>query len=211
MGKRILLRSCHATGLQIRRAAKSLVPLLPFRRQRLRISFDIDDTLACQALHSDAEPSRLPAFIHRWLGEPLRIGTRSLIRELRRQDCSVWVYTSSGRTPAYIRRWLMLHGIHVDGVVNSVRHRHALTARGLSNAPSKLPCAFDIDLHVDDSEGVQMEGQHHGFRVVVVRPDDQQWAQQVLDAVAQVQRQLARQQLVGRQVTAPQRAEVFSS
>ena len=211
MGKRMLLRSCHATGLQIRRAAKSLVPLLPFRRQRLRISFDIDDTLACQALHSDAEPSRLPAFIHRWLGEPLRIGTRSLIRELRRQDCSVWVYTSSGRTPAYIRRWLMLHGIHVDGVVNSVRHRHALTARGLSNAPSKLPCAFDIDLHVDDSEGVQMEGQHHGFRVVVVRPDDQQWAQQVLDAVAQVQRQLARQQLVGRQVTVPQPAEVFSS
>jgi hypothetical protein len=163
-------------------------------RQRVRISFDIDDTLACQLLHSPTEASRLPACVHRWLGEPLRQGTRALIRELRRQDCSIWVYTSSGRTPAYIRRWLLLYGIHVDGVVNSVRHTQALTARGLANAPSKLPNAFDIDLHVDDSEGVQSEGHDHGFRVVVVRPDDEQWAQRVLAAVAHVQAQIARQQ-----------------
>lgn len=162
-----------------------------FKRQRVRISFDIDDTLACQPHHSAAEDSKLPECVHRWLGEPLRNGTRALIRELRRQNCSIWVYTSSGRTPAYIRRWLLLYGIHVDGVVNSVRHGHALTARGLSNAPSKLPTAFDIDLHVDDSEGVQIEGYDHGFRVVVVRPDDEQWAQKVLEAVARVQAQLA--------------------
>ncbi|MGF6093863.1 hypothetical protein [Pseudomonas sp. 18175] len=162
--------------------------------QRVRISFDIDDTLACQPHHSAAEDSKLPECVHRWLGEPLRNGTRALIRELRRQNCSIWVYTSSGRTPAYIRRWLLLYGIHVDGVVNSVRHGHALAARGLSNAPSKLPTAFDIDLHVDDSEGVQLEGYDHGFRVVVVRPDDEQWAQKVLEAVARVQAQLAWQQ-----------------
>ncbi|MBN2979655.1 hypothetical protein [Pseudomonas lactucae] len=165
-----------------------------FKRPRIRISFDIDDTLACQLHHSATEHSRLPACLHRWLGEPLRHGARSLTRELRRQGCSVWVYTSSGRTPSYIRRWLLLYGIHVDGVVNSVRHNQALTERGLSNPPSKFPPAFDIDLHVDDSEGVQLEGYDHGFRVVVVDPQDKQWAQRVLEAVAQVQAQLARQQ-----------------
>ncbi|TFY87493.1 hypothetical protein DYL59_18110 [Pseudomonas kairouanensis] len=174
-----------------------------FKRQRVRISFDIDDTLACQPHHSAAEDSKLPECVHRWLGEPLRNGTRALIRELRRQNCSIWVYTSSGRTPAYIRRWLLLYGIHVDGVVNSVRHGHALAARGLSNAPSKLPTAFDIDLHVDDSEGVQIEGHDHGFRVVVVQPDDEQWAQKVLEAVARVQAQLAWQQQ-------PRRRAVYS-
>ncbi len=162
--------------------------------KRIRISFDIDDTLACQLHHSPTERSRLPACVHRWLGEPLRSGTRSLTRELRRQGCSVWVYTSSGRTPSYIRRWLLLYGIHVDGVVNSELHKQALTERGLANAPSKLPPAFDIDLHVDDSEGVQLEGIDHGFRVVVVDPQDEQWAQRVLDAVALLQTQLARQQ-----------------
>ncbi|PHN24486.1 hypothetical protein [Pseudomonas sp. ICMP 460] len=164
------------------------------RRPRIRISFDIDDTLACQLHHCAVEKSWMPACVHRWLGEPLRIGTRALTRELRRQGCSIWVYTSSGRTPSYIRRWLLLYGIRVDGVVNSVLHSQALTVHGLSNAPSKFPPAFDIDLHVDDSEGVRSEGHDHGFRVVVVDPQDVLWAQRVLDAVAEVQAQLARQQ-----------------
>jgi hypothetical protein len=157
------------------------------RHPRTRISFDIDDTLACHHGHVVAEKSRLPAAIHRWLGEPLRVGTRSLIRELRRRGCSIWIYTSSGRSPLYIRRWLLLHGIHVDGVVNNDRHRRSLAAHGFANSPSKFPPAFGIDLHVDDSEGVQMEGEAHGFRVVVVRPDDEHWTQKVLDAVTQSQ------------------------
>lgn len=158
-----------------------------FRNPRIRISFDIDDTLACHHSHDVAEKNGLPDLIHRWLGEPLRVGTRALIRELRRRGCSIWIYTSSGRSPFYIRRWLLLHGIHVDGVVNNDRHRHGLAAHGFSNSPSKFPPAFGIDLHVDDSEGVQMEGMAHGFRVVVVRPDDVHWAQRVLDAVAHSQ------------------------
>ena len=165
-----------------------------FSRPKMRISFDIDDTLACLPEHSDVEDSKLPEFVHRWLGEPLRVGTRSLIRDLRRQGCSVWIYTSSGRTPAYIRRWLMLYGIRVDGVVNSDRHAHALAQRGMLNTPSKLPSAFDIDLHVDDSDGVRAEGVDHGFRVVVVCPKDENWAQKVLDAAVDVQETLAWQQ-----------------
>jgi hypothetical protein len=165
-----------------------------FKRPRIRISFDIDDTLACLPHHSAAEPSNLPEFIHNWMGEPLRIGTRSLFRELRRQGHSIWIYTSSGRTPSYIRRWLMLYGIHVDGVVNSNRHQHALNRRGLANAPSKLPSAFDIDLHIDDSDGVRIEGNEHGFRVLVVCPKDKTWAEQVLEAAARVEAHVAWQQ-----------------
>lgn len=164
------------------------------RQARLRISFDIDDTLACLPEHAEAEPDRLPSFVHRWLGEPLRSGTRELISDLRRQGCSVWIYTSSGRTPAYIRRWLLLYGIRVDGVVNSDRHQHMLGQRGLVNSPSKLPSAFDIDLHVDDSEGVRLEGLEHGFRVVVVCPKDDQWTQKVKQAATDVQATLAWQQ-----------------
>ena len=51
--------------------------------------------------------------------------------------------------------------------------------------PSKYPPAFGIDFHVDDSEGVKIEGEEHGFRVVIVRPDDEHWARVVLDAVVQ--------------------------
>lgn len=177
----------------------------------MRISFDIDDTLACQLEHSAVEHSRLPAFVHRWLGEPLRSGTRSLIRDLRRQGCSIWIYTSSGRTPSYIRRWLLLYGIRVDGVVNSDRHYQAVAAQGLSNAPSKYPLAFDIDLHVDDSEGVRIEGVEHGFRVVVVDPQDPSWAQKVLEAAEDVQARLAWQQPLRHEAPARRRSEPLAS
>lgn len=211
MSRYSALDRCRTSSSQVWQAIKSSIPMPAFRRQRIRISFDIDDTLACQLHHCEVEQSRLPACVHRWLGEPLRIGTRSLIRELRRQECSIWVYTSSGRTQSYIRRWLLLYGIRVDGVVNSVRHNHALTKHGLSNSPSKFPPAFDIDLHVDDSEGVQIEGYDHGFRVVVVRPDDENWAQRVLDAAAAVQAQLAWQQPPRHKAPVQQLSETFSS
>ena len=188
-----LLEKCRMSAARGWEAMQRAVPGAADNAPRIRISFDIDDTLACQPEHSDVEPNWLAERLHSSLTEPLRIGTRALTRELRRQGCSIWVYTSSGRTPSYIRRWLLLYGIRVDGVVNSVLHNEALAARGLSNSPSKLPPAFDIDLHVDDSEGVRMEGHDYGFRVVVVDPQDQNWTQKVLDAVAVVQAQVARQ------------------
>ena len=149
----------------------------------MRISFDVDDTLVLQALEEPPEPGPFPAFIHRWLGEPLRLGTCSLVRELRRRGCSVWIYTSSGRTPFGIRLWLFLHGFRIHGVINDERHRRELAGRRFSRLPSKYPPAFGIDYHVDDSEGVRMEGEEHGFRVIVVRPGDEHWTQKVLDAV----------------------------
>lgn len=200
----------RASASRVWQAIAGAMPMHLFSRPRIRVSFDIDDTLACQLHHCAVEHSWLPACVHRWLGEPLRTGTRSLTRELRRQGCSIWVYTSSGRTPAYIRRWLLLYGIRVDGVVNSVLHNQALTTKGLSNGPSKFPPAFDIDLHVDDSEGVRTEGHAHGFRVVVVHPEDEHWAQRVLEAVADVRALLTRQQQVRRKSPVRQCSEAVS-
>jgi hypothetical protein len=52
-----------------------------------------------------------------------------------------------------------------------------------TRGPSKYPPAFGIHLHVDDSVGVAMEGQDHQFAVVVVSPEDPDWAARVLAAV----------------------------
>lgn len=152
----------------------------------MRISFDVDDTLVLHGSDAQPEAGRFPAFIHRWFGEPLRRGTCSLVSELRRRGCSVWIYTTSGRKPFGIRLWLFMHGIRVDGIVNDERHRKEVRGRRFTRLPSKYPPAFNIDLHVDDSEGVLMEGREHGFKVVVVRPDDKDWGQRVLEAVSDI-------------------------
>lgn len=148
----------------------------------MRISFDIDDTLVCREIPYPVESGRLPSFLLGRFCEPLRGGTRPLVDELQRRGCSIWIYTSSGRTPFQIRLWLFLHGIRVDGIVNDERHRRELSDLRFSRLPLKYPPAFSIDLNVDDSEGVRMEGDQHGFRVVVVRPEDRDWTEKVLNA-----------------------------
>lgn len=150
----------------------------------MRVSFDVDDTLVIHTAAALAERGWLPDFIHRWFCEPLRFGTCSLFRELRRQGCSIWIYTTSSRAPFSVRLWFLLHGVRVDGVINFERHVRDLTGHTFSRLPSKYPPAFGIDLHVDDSVGVRMEGEEHGFRVVVVSPDDPRWTEKILDAVA---------------------------
>ena len=149
----------------------------------MRISFDIDDTLVIRNSSLPRESGLLPGFLHKRFGEPLRQGTIELFRELHRRRCEIWIYTTSERTSWQIRRWLWLYGIQVAGIVNGEKHRKALA---LCNPPlfiSKYPPAFNIDLHVDDSEGVKMEGDAKQFCVIVVKPDDEFWAEKVLNAV----------------------------
>lgn len=150
----------------------------------MRISLDIDDTLVCNCPEALHEPK--PLFLRWTTVEPLRRGACELITELRRRGCEIWIYTSSLRTTFHIRLWLLLYGIRVDGVINEERHRTQLSGRSFVRLPSKYPPAFGIDLHVDDSQGVLMEGQEHGFRVLIVGPDDIQWTQKILDVVDQM-------------------------
>jgi hypothetical protein len=143
----------------------------------VRISFDIDDTIVC----GPAVPTeQYLAWWRRWqYAEPLRHGTKSLMEELLRRGCEIWVYTTSYRSPRYLRGWFRGFGIPVGGVVNQDRHERVVGRYG----PSKYPPAFGIDLHVDDSEGVFEEGRKHGFAVVVVSPQDRDWTARVLEAV----------------------------
>ena len=100
------------------------------------------------------------------------------------------IYTTSQRNPAAVRRWLQCHGVRASAVINKDIH-DLRVRRGLQHrTPSKNPAAFGIDLHVDDSDGVQQEGEEHGFRVAVVSPDDPQWAEKVLLAAAQTEVEL---------------------
>src|SRR5262245_1212584 len=150
----------------------------------MRISFDLDDTLICyQGSVPYETPLRWPAS---WLvrDEPLRAGARSLVGELWRRGWEVWVYTTSLRDPLSVRIWLWLHGVRVARVINQdVHDAHFRRHPTHRHVPSKNPAAFGIALHVDDSDGVRMEGDLHGFRVVVLDPNDLDWTNKVLAAV----------------------------
>lgn len=143
----------------------------------MRISFDIDDTLICD---SSVPTEQCVSWWRRWrYSERLRRGTRSLMAALVQRRCKIWIYTSSCRSPRHLKSWFASFGIPVEGVVNLDQHERTVGLRG----PSKFPPAFGIDLHVDDSSGVAMEGANHRFPVLVIAPGDLGWVERVLNEV----------------------------
>jgi hypothetical protein len=140
----------------------------------MRIAFDLDNTLIRGAYPFALErPKR--RFWARLLGkEALRAGIVELAAHCQRQGWEVWVYTTSYRSAGYIRRLFWLHGIGLAGVINQARHEREVRVRS-----TKYPPQFGIDLLVDDSEGVRIEGERYGFAVLVVSPTDADWAAKV--------------------------------
>lgn len=144
----------------------------------MRIAFDLDNTLIrCGYDFPPEKPQR--QLWAKLLGhESLRQGIKELTDYCRQRGWEVWVYTTSYRSVWHIQRLFWLHGIRLDGVVNQQRHDREAQARCTKHPPS-----FGIDLLVDDSEGVRIEGERHGFRVLVVAPEDEQWTEKIQKAL----------------------------
>ena len=144
----------------------------------MRLAFDLDNTLIrCGHDFPLSTPQR--GLWAKLLGhEPLRHGIKELTDHCRQRGWEVWVYTTSYRSAWRIRRLFWLYGIGLDGVVNQQRHDREARARCTKHPPS-----FGIDLLIDDSEGVRIEVERHGFRVLVVAPEDAQWAAKVRAAL----------------------------
>ena len=140
----------------------------------MRIAFDLDNTLI-RGAHAFALEVPTRRFWARLLGrEALRAGIIELAAHCQRQGWEVWVYTTSYRSAGYIRRLFWLHGIGLAGVVNQARHDREVRVRS-----TKYPPQFGIDLLIDDAPGVGLEGERYGFEVLVINPDDAEWAAKV--------------------------------
>lgn len=146
----------------------------------MRIAFDIDNTLIPQGRDFPAYIS-VPWPLRVWWREPLRDGAVPLLRDLQRAGHDVWLYTTSGRGESYLRAWFWALGIRLGGVVNWHRHEALRRANHCPNC-SKYPPAFQIDLLVDDSDGVALEGRQYGFAVLLVDPADADWTTRVRTA-----------------------------
>lgn len=67
-----------------------------------------------------------------------------------------------------------LYGLPLDGVVNQAWHTRDVRVRAM-----KYPPRYGIDLLIDDSHGVRIEGERHGFRTLVVDPTGPEWTEKV--------------------------------
>ena len=152
----------------------------------MRVSFDLDDTLVCY--RPDVPRESVPWLLRCFFREPLRLGSTALMHQLARRGVKMWVYTTSHRPAWYIKIWFRLVcGVPIEGVVNQNLHEQKLRALNMWPGPTKLPSAFGIDLHVDDSQGVALEAERFGGgEILVVQPMDRGWDAKVLAAVEEI-------------------------
>lgn len=73
-------------------------------------------------------------------------------------------------------------------MVNADRHRRQIQALGEHyKTVVKYPPLYGLDLLIDDSEAIVLEGKQFNYRTEWVRPDNPDWVEQVMTAVATLQ------------------------
>ena len=141
----------------------------------MRISFDLDDTLILY----DKSIKSTERLLN---GEYLREGTTQLLKRLQ-EDHELCIYTTSFRNAFILKLSFRLRGIRIANVINQSEHLKVMKSLSLKNPPTKFPSQFGIDLHVDDLEGVRLEGEKYGFKVLQLEANDSDWERKVLEAV----------------------------
>ncbi len=145
----------------------------------MKISFDLDDTIIPGTKTFETERQTL---VHRIFGlEKIRKGTIELFNELRSNNHKVGIYTTSYRTRFQIRLTFLLNGFNVEFAINQQTHLNRL--KYMQIKPSKYPNEFDINLHVDDSKGVEMEGEKYNFKTIIIDEKDVNWSKMILQRV----------------------------
>jgi hypothetical protein len=145
----------------------------------MKISFDLDDTIIPGSKTFQTERQTL---FQKLLGmELIRKGTVELFKALRKRGHTVGIYTTSHRSYGHVKLLFLLNGFPVDFIINQKRHLLKLNNSGVHC--SKYPLAFDIDLHIDDSKGVEIEGQKYGFRTLIIEEQPPEWGNLVLNKV----------------------------
>lgn len=150
----------------------------------MRIAFDLDNLLIpySNAYCFEVEKRTLMRRLLRT--EPLRKGTIDLFKGLSKGDHEIWIYTSSYRPKNSIRKTFYAHDLILDGIINQNVHNKQFSHS--QTAFSKFPPAFGIDLLVDDSKGLQIEGEKGNFQTLILAPQDEQWTKVVLDRIAKM-------------------------
>lgn len=150
----------------------------------MRISFDIDDTIRMHGEGYECDPNRVPFFLRAIFRERLRKGSHGLFKSLQDAGHEICIYTTSNRSRSYIKWWLWFYGVNLKLIVNAELHARVVRSTRMHRAPSKNPAKFAIDLHVDDLPGVREEGETHGFRTLIINPEDKDWVAKVLTELA---------------------------
>ena len=147
----------------------------------------LDEVLFVSPQTHKTEPP-LPFLLRNLFRERLRLGTPEVINRLQALGYEVWVYTSSFRTEAYIRRLFRCYGVRFDGIVNGTRHLKEVQRNNQEALPQKLPNRYRISLHIDDEETICSSAGQFGFRAYQLNAQDDNWGEKIIEQADRIRK-----------------------
>lgn len=142
------------------------------------VSFDLDDTLIA---NNKFDLEKVNLFQKLFKVERIRKGTLVLFKELKRRKHKIYIYTTSHRSVSRIMWTFYSYGVSIDYVINQQKHHKNMLKKKFSS--SKFPPMFNIDIHVDDSIGVEVEGNKYDFKTIIISETDEDWIQTILKSM----------------------------
>ncbi len=143
----------------------------------MHVAFDLDGTLIPDCGEFRCTSTRGLARL--FLTEPLRTGTRELVRDLRQSGHTVSVYTLSDRPVWRVYAWLYLRGIPVRRVVTKKAHDRAVQSGKITSKTCKWPPVFGFDLLLDDDPGNVKAAIQSGRDAIHITNHDEDWTQKI--------------------------------
>ena len=150
----------------------------------MKISFDLDNTIIPYS--NEFEVEDIPFLGKLIKAERTRAGTIELFKKLRSKKWEIWIYTTSYRSVWQIKKTFIAHGLKTTRIINGKISQDTLKKHNCY--ASKNPKLFGIDLHVDDLEGVKMEGEKYQFETLIVDLKEQNWINLVLQRIEQIEK-----------------------
>ncbi|QYS87470.1 HAD family hydrolase [Flavobacterium oreochromis] len=143
----------------------------------MTISFDLDDTLIPTTFRFDVEKQN---FLQRVFKiEKIRKGSIKLFKELEKRHIKVNIYTTSYRSKSRIKIMFMSYGIKVHKIINQQEHNKYVKIQS-----SKFPPIFNIDIHIDDSTGVKLEGEKYNFKTIIIDKENNNWVCEIFKSIS---------------------------
>ena len=157
----------------------------------MKVSFDLDDTLFVDSSSVKSESSLKFPFRHVYR-ENLRLGTPVIMQKIIDEGIELWIYTTSFRSERYIRSYFKKYGIliNIHNIINGYRHNEEVQGKRNEILPSKYPPRFRIDLHVDDDISVKQNGDIYGFKVFLLKGNDDNWVTELWYNIMQIKKRL---------------------
>lgn len=143
------------------------------------ISFDIDNTLIPYTKEFEVIEQN---FLSKLIGaEAIRVGSNELFQELEKRGHEICIYTTSHRSIFSLKKTFKSNGLSPKKFINESINRKELNRANCQ--ASKNPKLFGIDIHVDDSAGIEIEGKKLYFKTIIIHPNDQDWVSKILERI----------------------------